>query len=332
MSEKTTDFEGWAASHRGHFERRAKLVFKAVKLRVKEPALIKLYDAMEYALLGGGKRVRALLVYAAGDVTEAPQEVLTDIALAIEAIHAYSLVHDDLPCMDNDTLRRGKPTCHVAFGEAQALLAGDALQPFAFSILANLGIADEQKVAIIAELARAAGSAGMCGGQMIDLESVGRQLSADELERMHEMKTGALITAAVRMGALAGRTKIEKKVRGELKTYADSLGLAFQVIDDILDVTADTATLGKTAGKDEKEDKPTYVSILGLAKAKALAEDCEARALKALDAIDAVRSEELMQLDPETVEGKEAQEALDEGFEPAARLRDIAHYIIRRDH
>ncbi len=293
MSEKTTDFEGWAASHRGHFERRAKLVFKAVKLRVKEPALIKLYDAMEYALLGGGKRVRALLVYAAGAVTEAPQEVRTDIALAIEAIHAYSLVHDDLPCMDNDTLRRGKPTCHVAFGEAQALLAGDALQPFAFSILANLGIADEQKVAIIAELARAAGSAGMCGGQMIDLESVGCQLSADELERMHEMKTGALITAAVRMGALAGRTKIEKKVRGELKTYADSLGLA---------------------------------------KAKALAEDCEARALKALDAVDAVRSEELMQLDPETVEGKEAQEALDEGFEPAARLRDIAHYIIRRDH
>ena len=146
MSEKTTDFEGWAASHRGHFERRAKLVFKAVKLRVKEPALIKLYDAMEYALLGGGKRVRALLVYAAGDVTEAPQEVLTDIALAIEAIHAYSLVHDDLPCMDNDTLRRGKPTCHVAFGEAQALLAGDALQPFAFSILANLGIADERTV------------------------------------------------------------------------------------------------------------------------------------------------------------------------------------------
>ena len=132
MSEKTTDFEGWAASHRGHFERRAKLVFKAVKLRVKEPALIKLYDAMEYALLGGGKRVRALLVYAAGDVTEAPQEVLTDIALAIEAIHAYSLVHDDLPCMDNDTLRRGKPTCHVAFGEAQALLAGDA--PAAFCI------------------------------------------------------------------------------------------------------------------------------------------------------------------------------------------------------
>ena len=234
--------------------------------------------------------------------------------------------------MDNDTLRRGKPTCHVAFGEAQALLAGDALQPFAFSILANLGIADEQKVAIIAELARAAGSAGMCGGQMIDLESVGRQLSADELERMHEMKTGALITAAVRMGALAGRSKIEKKVRGELKTYADSLGLAFQVIDDILDVTADTATLGKTAGKDEKEDKPTYVSLLGLAKAKALAEDCEARALKALDVIDAVRSEELMQLDPETVEGKEAQEALNEGFEPAARLRDIAHYIIRRDH
>ena len=214
MSEKTTDFEGWAASHRGHFERRAKLVFKAVKLRVKEPALIKLYDAIEYALLGGGKRVRALLVYAAGDVTEAPQEVLTDIALASEAIHAYSLVHDDLPCMDNDTLRRGKPTCHVAFGEAQALLAGDALQPFAFSILANLGIADEQKVAIIAELARAAGSAGMCGGQMIDLESVGCQLSANELERMHEMKTGALITAAVRMGRLPDGRRLRNKSAG----------------------------------------------------------------------------------------------------------------------
>ena len=326
------DFDVWASSHRSHFERRAVAVFKAVQLRVKEPSLKKLYEAMEYALLGGGKRVRALLVYAAGDVTEAPQEVLTDIALAIEAIHAYSLVHDDLPCMDNDTLRRGKPTCHVQFGEAQALLAGDALQPFAFSILANLGIADGQKVAIIAELARAAGSAGMCGGQMIDLESVGCKLEVAELQRMHEMKTGALIAAAVRMGALAGRQKIEKHVRGELKTYSESLGLAFQVIDDILDVTADTATLGKTAGKDEAEDKPTYVSLLGLEKARHLAGDCEAAALAALDRIDVIRSEELMQLDPETVEGKEAEEALAEGFAPADRLRDIAHYIIRRDH
>lgn len=332
MTAQTSDFEGWASARRAHFERRAAAVFKAVQLRVKDPALKKLYEAMEYALLGGGKRVRALLVYAAGDVTEAPQEVLTDIALAIEAIHAYSLVHDDLPCMDNDTLRRGKPTCHVQFGEAQALLAGDALQPFAFSILANLGIADEQKVAIIAELARAAGSAGMCGGQMIDLESVGCKLKIDELQRMHEMKTGALITAAVRMGALAGRAKIEKRVHDELKTYSESLGLAFQVIDDILDVTADTATLGKTAGKDEAEDKPTYVSLLGLDVARKLAGECEAKALAALDAIDAIRSEELMQLDPETVEGKEAQEALAEGFAPALRLREIADYIIRRDH
>ena len=332
MSEVAADFDAWAAARREHFENRARAVFKAVTLRVKDPALTKLYDAMQYALLGGGKRVRALLVYAAGDVTEAPQEVLTDIALAIEAVHAYSLVHDDLPCMDNDTLRRGKPTCHVQFGEAQALLAGDALQPFAFSILANLGLPEPAKVAEVAELARAAGSAGMCGGQMIDLENVGCSMALNDLRRMHEMKTGALITAAVRMGALAGRGKIEKRVRGELDNYAQALGLAFQVIDDILDVTGDTATLGKTAGKDEAEDKPTYVSLMGLEKARALAGECEVRALTALDRIDTIRSEELMATDPETVEGREAREMLDAGFAPASRLRDIAHYIIRRDH
>lgn len=330
MTQPVNHFEGWAASRRAHFERRAGAVFKAVSLRVKDPALKKLYEAMEYALLGGGKRVRALLVYAAGEVTGAPNEVLTDIALAVEAIHAYSLVHDDLPCMDNDTLRRGKPTCHVQFGEAQALLAGDALQPFAFSILAHLGIADKQKVAIIAELARASGSAGMCGGQMIDLESVGCRIDAEELKRMHDMKTGALIAASVKMGALAGNARYEAHFRESLSSYAEALGLAFQVIDDILDVTGDTATLGKTAGKDAEESKPTYVSLLGLEKARALAEECEAKALKALSEIEAVRLTELV--DPDTVEGQEAQEAAGEDLAPTTHLRDIAQYIIRRDH
>ena len=291
-----------------------------------------LRSAMRYSLLLPGKRIRPVLLLAAYHLLKDDWQEAVPFACALEMIHTYSLIHDDLPAMDDDALRRGKPTCHVQFGEAQALLAGDALQPFAFSILANLGLPEPAKVAEVAELARAAGSAGMCGGQMIDLENVGCSMALNDLRRMHEMKTGALITAAVRMGALAGRGKIEKRVRGELDNYAQALGLAFQVIDDILDVTGDTATLGKTAGKDEAEDKPTYVSLMGLEKARALAGECEVRALTALDRIDTIRSEELMATDPETVEGREAREMLDAGFAPAARLRDIAHYIIRRDH
>ena len=241
---------------------------------------------MRYAVLGGGKRVRALLVYAAGHLTQASCAALDAAALAVESVHAYSLVHDDLPAMDNDTLRRGKPTCHVKFGEAQAMLAGDALQPFAFSLLASLPVSDASRVAVMAELARASGAVGMCGGQMIDLESVGKRVSAETLRRMHEMKTGALIAGSVVIGAHCGTAERIAAALPALKTYSKSLGLAFQVIDDILDVTADTATLGKTAGKDAAENKPTYVTLLGLEEATALAKSCRNDALDALRGIE----------------------------------------------
>lgn len=279
-------FEAWADARRAHFETYAEGVFKGVTARVTDPALLKLWEAMRYAVLCGGKRVRALLVYAAGHLTQASCAALDAAALAVESVHAYSLVHDDLPAMDNDTLRRGKPTCHVKFGEAQAMLAGDALQPFAFSLLASLPVSDASRVAVMAELARASGAVGMCGGQMIDLESVGKRVSAETLRRMHEMKTGALIAGSVVIGAHCGTAERIAAALPALKTYSKSLGLAFQVIDDILDVTADTATLGKTAGKDAAENKPTYVTLLGLEEATALAKSCRNDALDALRGIE----------------------------------------------
>ena len=265
----------------------------------------RLHAAMRYAVLGGGKRVRPLLVYAAGEVTAADAEALDRAALAVEYVHAYSLVHDDLPCMDNDVLRRGKPTVHVAFDEATAMLAGDALQAEAFAVIADGALPASQTASLMRELAHAAGTQGMCGGQAIDLSVVGRQIAPAELERMHRMKTGALLKAAVLMGALSGQSALLTECTREALThYGDAMGLAFQVVDDILDVEGSTADLGKTAGKDAAQSKPTYVSVLGLDAARALSLRLRAQALEAVA-----------------------------GLGPrAARLRELADLIVCRNH
>jgi farnesyl diphosphate synthase len=226
---------------------------------------------MRYAVLGGGKRVRPLLVHAAGELTGARPEALEAASAALEMIHVYSLVHDDMPCMDDDDLRRGKPTVHVQYDEATALLVGDALQSQAFVVLTDEAALDTRaQASLVRELAVASGSLGMAGGQAIDLASVGLTLTRPQLETMHRMKTGALLRASVRMGALAGAAP-DAKALAALDAYAAAVGLAFQVVDDILDVTTDSATLGKTAGKDAKDGKPTYVSIIGLDASRALA-------------------------------------------------------------
>ena len=224
-----------------------------------------LHAAMRYAALGGGKRVRALLAYASGELAGADAGLVDHAAVAVELIHAYSLVHDDLPCMDDDVLRRGKPTCHVAYGEAVALLAGDALQTLAFEVLAKAPLSQAQ--AQTAMLAEAAGSHGMAGGQALDLAHVGDALSLNELERMHALKTGALIHAAVRLGAACGRT-LDQAQSDALDRYAAAVGLGFQIVDDVLDVEGTAHSLGKTAGKDAAQGKATYVSLLGLDAAK----------------------------------------------------------------
>lgn len=240
-----------------------------------------LHEAMRYAVLGGGKRVRPLLVHAAGEVAGAAPEACDAAACAVEMIHAYSLVHDDMPCMDDDDLRRGRPTVHKAYDEATALLVGDALQTQAFIVLAQVPtLGAEARLKLVAELAMASGSVGMCGGQAIDLQNVGLAMTRDALEGMHRMKTGALLRASVRMGALCGN--IDPAGLAALDQYAAAVGLAFQVVDDILDVTADTATLGKTAGKDAANDKPTYVSLLGLDAARELAAQLRTDAHEAL--------------------------------------------------
>jgi len=225
----------------------------------------RLHEAMRYAVLGGGKRVRALLAYAAGELTDADARAVDRAAAAVELMHAYSLIHDDLPCMDDDVLRRGKPTCHVAFGEATALLAGDALQSFAFEALAGGALRDPRQAASV--LAHAAGSRGMAGGQAIDLGCVDKTLDLSELERMHRLKTGALIRAAVRLGADCGQT-MDADGNDALLRYASAIGLAFQVVDDVLDVEGTAQSLGKTAGKDAVQRKSTYVTLLGLAAAR----------------------------------------------------------------
>lgn len=242
----------------------------------------RLHEAMRYAVLGGGKRVRPLLVHAAGELTGAPLKSLHHVACAVELIHAYSLVHDDMPCMDNDVLRRGKPTVHVQFGQAQALLAGDALQALAFELLTpeDVGIPATVQARLCRLLAHAAGSSGMAGGQAIDLASVGVVLDEARLREMHRLKTGALLQASVMMGAACGQASTAA-LQG-LSAYGAALGLAFQVVDDILDVTQDSATLGKTAGKDAAQDKPTYVSLLGLDRAKAQAKELLDQAHSAL--------------------------------------------------
>jgi geranylgeranyl pyrophosphate synthase len=242
---------------------------------------VTLHEAMRYVTLGG-KRVRAALVYATGEALGTDLDSLDAPACAVEMIHAYSLVHDDLPCMDNDELRRGKPTCHVAYGEATALLVGDALQTLAFETLANAaGLDTERRLAMVATLARAAGSHGMAGGQAIDLASVGLTLDDEELRDMHARKTGALIAASVKLGVLAAGCR-DTNMSTALDSYGRAIGLAFQIADDILDVEGATATLGKSAGKDAQAAKPTYVSVLGLDAARDQARALHAQALESL--------------------------------------------------
>ncbi|HYD62850.1 MAG TPA: farnesyl diphosphate synthase [Noviherbaspirillum sp.] len=242
----------------------------------------RLHEAMRYAALDGGKRVRPLLVFAAGEVFDADTATLSRAGAAVEMIHAYSLVHDDMPCMDDDELRRGKPTVHVKYDEATALLVGDALQSQAFIVLSEGEVEDPaRRLEMLRLLAVASGSVGMCGGQAIDLGSVGLALSLAELENMHRLKTGALLRASVLLGALAGK-RLTADETAALDAYSAAIGLAFQVVDDVLDATADSATLGKTAGKDAADNKPTYVSILGLDESRALAEKLRDDAHRAL--------------------------------------------------
>ena len=243
----------------------------------------RLHQAMRYVTLGGGKRVRPLLAHAAGEITGATSQPLLQAACAVEMIHVYSLVHDDMPCMDDDVLRRGKATCHIEYDEATALLVGDALQTLAFDLLSRPldGLSADTRLAMMQMLAQSSGHAGMAGGQAIDLASVGHTLNIAELEYMHCLKTGALIRAAIWLGAYCGRPLNEDE-SNRLDHFAKHIGLAFQVVDDILDYEADTATLGKTAGKDAANDKPTYVSLLGLSQAKTLAGDLYQDACDAL--------------------------------------------------
>ena len=249
--------------------------------------------AMRYAVLDGGKRLRPLLVLAACEAVNGRPQAALRAACAVELIHAYSLVHDDMPCMDNDVLRRGKPTVHIKFGEAQAMLAGDALQALAFEFLTpdddTLPVATQAQLCRM--LARAAGGQGMAGGQAIDLASVGLPLTSEQLHDMHRLKTGALLQASVLMGATCGAASVP--VMNALRDYGAAIGLAFQVVDDILDVTADSATLGKTAGKDAAQHKPTFVSLMGLEASTEYAQQLLARALDSLNTIDTLQSDGL---------------------------------------
>jgi len=266
----------------------------------------KLHEAMRYTVLDGGKRMRPMLTYCTGKALGVAPEELDAPACAVEFIHVYSLIHDDLPAMDDDDLRRGKPTCHVAFDEATAILTGDALQALAFKVLADdpsIKVDAEARLKMITSLAKASGSQGMVGGQAIDLESVGSKLTLPELENMHIHKTGALIRASVNMATLA-KPGVDQKIADRLDHYAKCIGLSFQVKDDILDEESDTATLGKTQGKDKDNDKPTYPALLGLVGAKQKARELHEQALDSLSSF-----------------GSEAD-----------LLRDLSLYIIQRDH
>ncbi len=291
------DFAGWAAAHQSRFEE----VLRAL-LPMPTIAPQRLHQAMRYAVLDGGKRVRPLLAFAAGELAGADVGRVNIAAAAVELIHAYSLVHDDMPCMDDDVLRRGKPTCHVQYDEATALLVGDSLQTLAFQLLSEHRLSDDalQQLEMIKLLAAASGSRGMAGGQAIDLESVGRALSLPELENMHIHKTGALIRAAILLGAQCGTVSAQQLAR--LDHFGKCVGLAFQVVDDVLDSAADTATLGKTAGKDADNDKPTYVTLLGVQAARDMAQNLHAEAL----------------------------ETLAEFGDEALRLRELADFIVLR--
>lgn len=296
----SADFKAWMAGIQSDTETALERLLPAPTLAPE-----RLHAAMRHASLGGGKRVRPLLVHAAGVLAGAEHERLQRIACAVELIHAYSLVHDDMPCMDDDVLRRGKPTVHVQYDEATALLAGDALQTLAFQLLAEAPVADAAttQLQMLTLLARATGSRGMAGGQAIDLAAVGKQLNRTELEFMHIHKTGALIRASVLLGAQAGAA-LAPAALDRLDHYAKVIGLLFQIVDDILDAAGDTATLGKTAGKDADHDKPTYVSLLGVSGARSLADEMLADARASLA-----------------------------GFGNAAeRLQALAHYIVHRSY
>jgi len=268
------DFDAWAATELAAVE-------SALDAWVPGDAPAGLGEAMRYGVLDGGKRLRALLVLAAAQAVGGVREAALRAAVAVELIHAYSLVHDDMPCMDNDVLRRGKPTVHVRYGEAQAMLAGDAMQALAFEVLTpEAGFEAALQARLVALLARAAGHVGMAGGQAIDLASIGRTLDEAALRDMHRRKTGALLQASVAMGAACGNAT--PACLAALGDYGAAVGLAFQVVDDILDVTQESERLGKTAGKDFDDNKPTYVSVLGLAAAHAHARDLRAQAHAAL--------------------------------------------------
>ncbi len=271
------DLRAWSAERLTRVER-------ALETWVGIDAPAGLGEAMRYAVLDGGKRLRPLLVLAASEAVGGNGRAALRAACAVELIHAYSLVHDDMPCMDNDVLRRGKPTVHGKFGEAGALLAGDALQALAFELLTpdDNEVPEAMQARLCRLLAHAAGSAGMAGGQAIDLASVGCKLNEEQLRQMHRLKTGALLQGSVLMGAACG--ELPAPGHAALADYGGAIGLAFQVVDDILDVTADSATLGKTAGKDAEQDKPTYVSILGLERSRTYAQELHAQALAALQA------------------------------------------------
>jgi farnesyl diphosphate synthase len=240
----------------------------------------RLHAAMRHAALDGGKRMRPLLVYATGTAFGRDAGALDHAAAAVELVHAYSLVHDDLPSMDDDALRRGKPTVHVAFGEATAILAGDALQSLAFELLAQAPLPADARVAMLHELAVAAGARGMCGGQALDIDATGQQVAIDALRRLHALKTGALLRAAVRLGALAAA--VDAEAQGRLDRFADALGLAFQIRDDLLDIEGDSATLGKTAGKDAAQDKATFPALLGVDASRAQLRELHAAMQEAL--------------------------------------------------
>ena len=293
-------FDDWVRARLERFEHAAAAALPPV---ARIP--MRLHEALRYAALGGGKRVRPLLAFAAAEAAGHGDEssamtAATSVALAVEFVHVYSLIHDDLPCMDDDVLRRGKPTVHVAFDEATAMLAGDALQAEAFRIIADAPLAAELRARLISMLAHAASTEGMCGGQAIDLDAVGQKLSLDELEQMHRMKTGALLAASVRMGACAAAA--DARSAAAMDAYGRALGLAFQIVDDVLDVEGTAETLGKTAGKDARGNKPTYVTVLGLDAAKARAAQLHREALAALASLG-----------------------------PAARrLRELADYIVGR--
>jgi farnesyl diphosphate synthase len=294
----TVDFAAWSHAHLQRVEATLQRVLPAPDIAPQ-----RLHRAMRYAVLEGGKRVRPLLAFAAGELANADPERVALAGSAVELIHAYSLVHDDLPCMDNDVLRRGKPTCHVEYDEPTALLVGDALHSLAFQVLGDYRLADDTKTQLemVKLLAAAAGSRGMAGGQAIDLESVGKNLTVLELEFMHIHKTGAIIRASALLGARCG-SGLGKQEFGQLDLFAKLIGLAFQVVDDVLDAEGSTATLGKTAGKDAKDHKPTYVSAIGVARARELAQELRQNALDALA-----------------------------GFgERALRLRQIADFIVLR--